>query len=187
MQIETLALAGLRVLTPQKHSDARGHFSETWNRATLRDLGIDLDFVQDNHSWSARRGTLRGLHAQRPPHAQTKLIRCTRGAIFDVAVDMRAGSLTYGHWTGVELSAENGQQLLVPSGFLHGFITLTDGAEVAYKCTHRYEPTAAVTVRWDDPGIAVLWPECVTEISQTDAHAPPLREVVRAFSAQVIS
>ena len=141
MQIEKTTLPGVLVLTPKRFGDARGFFSESWNRRTLADHGITLDFVQDNHSVSAAPGTLRGLHFQSPPHAQDKLVRCGRGALFDVAVDIRRGSPTYGQWAGVELTAGNGRQLLVPRGFLHGFVTRQPDTEICYKCTDYYAPS----------------------------------------------
>ncbi len=156
MQIEMTTLSGVQLLTPRRFGDARGWFVETWSRKTLLAHGVDLDFVQDNHSLSGRRGTLRGMHFQAPPYAQDKLVRCTRGAIFDVAVDIRRGSSTYGHWTGVTLCAEKGQQLLVPKGFLHGFQTLTDDTEVQYKCTDYYVPASEGCVHWSSLGID--WP-----------------------------
>lgn len=153
MQIEKTDLPDVMILTPRRFGDARGWFSETWNAERLREAGIDLAFVQDNHSFSARKGTLRGLHYQSPPRAQDKLVRCSRGAILDVAVDGRRGSPAYGNWVAVELGAENGRQLLVPKGFLHGFITLTDDCEVQYKCTDVYAPQHDGAVRWDSVGI----------------------------------
>ena len=140
MQIEKTALADVLILTPARHGDDRGFFSESWNRKTLREAGVDLpEFVQDNHSLSRQTGTLRGLHYQSPPHAQGKLVRCGRGSLFDVAVDARRGSATYGQWVGVELSFENGRQLWVPAGFLHGFVTREPDTEVVYKCTDHYD------------------------------------------------
>lgn len=153
MQIEETGLPGLKLLVPQRFGDARGFFSESWNRQRLLDHGIDLDFVQDNHSLSMQEGTLRGLHFQSPPHAQDKLVRCGRGALFDVAVDIRAGSPSYGKWFGVELTAENGKQLLVPAGFLHGFITRAPETEIIYKCTDYYAPDCDGAVAWDSCGI----------------------------------
>ena len=138
MQTDDTALPGVKLLTPRRFGDARGWFMESWNREALRARGIDLDFVQDNHSLSAQTGTVRGLHYQRPPHAQAKLVRVVAGAILDVAVDVRRGSPTYGRWVAEELSAENGRQLLVPVGFLHGFVTRAPGTEVVYKCTDVY-------------------------------------------------
>ncbi|MEM8582356.1 MAG: dTDP-4-dehydrorhamnose 3,5-epimerase, partial [Pseudomonadota bacterium] len=130
MQIEETKLKGVLILTPARYGDNRGFFSESWSRARFAEAGIDIDFVQDNHSLSAETGTVRGLHFQAPPHAQAKLVRCGRGALFDVAVDIRRGSPSYGDWVGVELSFENGRQLLIPAGFAHGFITRTPDTEI---------------------------------------------------------
>jgi dTDP-4-dehydrorhamnose 3,5-epimerase len=132
-------------------------FSETWNRERLAENGIDIDFVQDNHSLSAAVGTVRGLHFQAPPHAQAKLVRCGRGALFDVAVDIRKGSPTYGRWFGIELSFENGKQLLIPAGFAHGFATRAPDTEIIYKCSDYYAPEAEGALRYDDPDIGIDW------------------------------
>ncbi|MCL6285648.1 dTDP-4-dehydrorhamnose 3,5-epimerase [Ruegeria sp. 2012CJ41-6] len=180
MEIERTALSGILVLTPARFGDVRGFFSESWNRRTLTDFGIELDFVQDNHSLSARAGTVRGLHFQAPPHAQDKLVRCGRGALFDVVVDIRKGSPTYGHWTGVDLSAENGKQLLVPTGFLHGFVTREPDTEICYKCTDYYAPDCDGAVRWDSCGID--WGFAGDPIlSDKDAIAPALAEFDSPF------
>lgn len=157
MILEPTALPDVLILTPRRHGDARGHFSEVWNRQTLAGLGIDIDFVQDNHSLSRQAGTVRGLHFQAPPHAQAKLVRCGAGAILDVAVDIRRGSPSYGRWVGVELSAENGRQLLIPAGFLHGFVTLRPETEVLYKCSDVYAPGCDGAVRFDDPDLGIDW------------------------------
>ena len=157
MQVETTALAGVLVVTPQRFGDDRGWFAETFNAGRMAAAGVGAVFVQDNHSMSARVGTLRGLHFQRPPHAQDKLVRCSKGAIFDVAVDIRVGSLTFGQWIGVELTPENGRQLLVPKGFLHGFVTRAENTEVQYKCSDIYAPDCDAGVRWDDPDIGIDW------------------------------
>lgn len=172
--IAATALPGVLILTPPRFGDARGWFSETWNAARMAEAGLDLAFVQDNHSFSAEKGTLRGLHFQRPPRAQDKLVRCTRGSILDVAVDIRKGSPTYGKWVGVELSAENGQQLLVPKGFLHGFLTLTPDCEVQYKCTDVYAPDCDGAVAWDSVGIDWGLKGAQPVLSAKDAAAPPL-------------
>ncbi|MBT8154504.1 dTDP-4-dehydrorhamnose 3,5-epimerase [Epibacterium ulvae] len=153
MLMEQTKLPGVLILTPQRFGDARGFFSESWNKQRMVDAGIDLEFVQDNHSMSAEVGTIRGLHFQTPPHAQDKLVRCGQGALFDVAVDIRKGSPTYGQWVGVELTAENGKQLLVPKGFLHGFVTRAPMTEIIYKCTDYYAPDCDGAVRWDSCGI----------------------------------
>lgn len=147
-----------KLLIPVRHGDARGWFSESYNRARLADLGITEDFVQDNHAMSAARGTLRGMHFQRPPHAQAKIVRCIAGAIWDVAVDLRTGSPTYARWVGAELSAAGGEQLYVPAGFAHGYLTLTENAEVAYKASAYYAPESDEGIAWDDPDMAIDWP-----------------------------
>ena len=173
MQIEPTSLPGVLVLTPARFGDARGFFSESWSRKRLAEAGIDIDFVQDNHSVSARAGTLRGLHFQAPPHAQAKLVRCGRGALWDVAVDIRAGSPSYGQWVGVDLTAENGRQLLIPAGFLHGFVTRTDDTEIVYKCSDYYAPDCDGAVAWDSVGIDWGLTEAPV-LSAKDAAAPAL-------------
>jgi len=157
MHIDETGIPGLLVLTPARFGDARGFFSETWNRERLAENGIDIDFVQDNHSLSAAVGTVRGLHFQAPPHAQAKLVRCGRGVLFDVAVDIRKGSPTYGRWFGVELSFENGRQLLIPAGFAHGFATRAPDTEIIYKCSDYYAPETEGALRYDDPDIGIDW------------------------------
>lgn len=154
MQIDTTPLSGVLILTPARHGDARGFFSESWNRRTLSQAGVELpDFVQDNHSMSVQAGTLRGLHYQAPPHAQGKLVRCGRGALFDVAVDVRRGSPSFGQWFGAELSFQNGRQLWIPAGFLHGFVTREADTEIVYKCTDHYDKASDGAVAWDSLGI----------------------------------
>lgn len=173
MDVEKTAIEGVFILTPRRFGDDRGWFSEVWNRQTLAGAGIEADFVQDNHSMSRARGTLRGLHYQAPPHAQAKLVRCGAGAVWDVAVDARRGSPTYGQWVGVELSAANGRQLFVPEGCLHGFSTLTEGAEVLYKCTDYYAPDADGSVAWDSAALGIDWKlDALPELSAKDAAAP---------------
>ena len=173
MQTEQTALPGVLILTPARFGDARGFFSESWNRARMKEAGIDIDFCQDNHSLSQHPGTIRGLHFQAPPHAQAKLVRCGRGALFDVAVDIRRGSPTYGQWVGVELSFDNGKQLLIPAGFAHGFITREPDTEVVYKCSDYYAPEADRAIRWDSCGVD--WGlEGTPILSDKDAAAPPL-------------
>lgn len=157
MEIEDTALAGVKILRPRRFADARGFFSEVWNRSVLAKAGIALDFVQDNHSLSHAVGTVRGLHYQSPPHAQDKLVRAGAGTVFDVAVDVRRGSPTYGKWLGVELSAANGLQLLIPKGFLHGFVTRTPDAELLYKCTDIYAPECDGSVYFASPEIGIDW------------------------------
>jgi dTDP-4-dehydrorhamnose 3,5-epimerase len=171
VMITRTAIPAVIILSPARFGDDRGFFSETWSRPRLQALGIDIDFVQDNHSLSVRAGTVRGLHYQAPPHAQDKLVRCTRGAILDVAVDIRQGSPTYGQAVTVELTAENGLQLLVPKGFLHGFVTRAENTEVQYKCSDIYAPACDGAVRWDSAGIDwVLDGDPV--LSAKDAAAP---------------
>ena len=180
MQIEPTALPDVLILTPRRFGDARGWFCETWNAATLAAAGVHMDFVQDNHSYSAPRHTLRGLHFQRPPRAQDKLVRCSRGVIIDVAVDVRRGSPRYGQWAAVELSAENGRQLLVPKGFLHGFLTLTADCEVQYKCTDTYAPDCDGAVRWDS--IDFDWGVSDPVLSAKDAVAGALADFDSPFT-----
>jgi dTDP-4-dehydrorhamnose 3,5-epimerase len=153
MEVQETALPGVVVLTPKRFSDARGFFSESWNKRTVAGVGIELDFVQDNHSLSVEAGTLRGLHFQAPPHAQDKLVRCGRGRLLDVIVDIRKGSPTFGKWISVELSAENGRQILVPKGFLHGFLTREPNTEICYKCSEFFSPDCDGVVRWDSCGV----------------------------------
>jgi dTDP-4-dehydrorhamnose 3,5-epimerase len=184
MQIEKTALAGVVILTPRRFGDARGFFSESWNARAMAEAGLDLAFVQDNHSLSERAGTVRGLHFQAPPHAQAKLVRCGRGRLFDVAVDIRRGSPTFGRWVGVELSFENGRQLLIPEGFAHGFVTREDGTEIVYKCTDFYAPEADGALRWDDPDLGIDWGVAPDRaiLSDKDAAAPRLAEFDTPFS-----
>ncbi len=184
MHIEQTRLPGVLILTPARHGDARGFFSESWSRRVMAARGLDLDFVQDNHSLSVQPGTVRGLHFQAPPHAQDKLVRCGRGAILDVAVDFRAGSPTFGQWVAEELSAENGRQLLVPKGFLHGFATLLPESEIIYKCTDYYAPECDGAVRFDDPVIGIDWgfDTQAAVLSVKDAAAPLLAQVVSPFT-----
>lgn len=184
MEIVATRLAGVLRLTPRRFGDSRGFFSEIWNKRTLEDAGVHLpDFVQDNHSLSSQVGTVRGLHYQAPPHAQGKLVRCGRGRIFDVAVDARVGSPAYGKWHGEELSFENGAQLWIPAGFLHGFVTLEPGSEIIYKCTDYYAPEADGAVRWDSVGVD--WPLDVEPvISEKDAAAPEFADWTSPFTGE---
>ena len=176
MKVIETALPGVVIIEPQVFGDARGWFMESWSAKKMEDGGIHVAFVQDNHSFSAQKGTLRGLHYQLNPMAQAKLLRASRGAIFDVAVDVRRGSPTYAQWVGVELSAENYRQLFIPRGFAHGFITLTDNVEVQYKADNLYAPDCDGNIRWDDPAIGVAWPLTPTVLSEKDANAPLLAE-----------
>lgn len=181
MQIDTTALPDVLILTPRRFGDARGWFMESWNARRMAEAGLDLPWVQDNHSFSAAKGTLRGLHFQSPPRAQDKLVRCTRGAILDVAVDIRAGAPTYGKWVAVELSADNARQLFVPKGFLHGFVTLMDDTEVQYKCTDLYAPENDGAVRWNDPALGIDWGVTAPVLSDKDARAPLLADIGTPF------
>jgi len=173
LKIEQTRLPGVLRLTPKRFSDPRGYFAETWNQRTLSEAGLMLpDFVQDNHSVSAEVGTIRGMHFQAPPDAQGKLVRCGRGCLFDVAVDIRSGSPTYGQWYGEELSAVNGRQLWIPAGFLHGFLTLEDETEITYKCTAHYAPESEGAVLWSSCGIDWPLPPGTTPLlSDKDATA----------------
>ena len=175
-------MIGCKLIRTQRHGDHRGFFAETYNRRKYAELEIDDEFVQDNHSLSREVGTLRGLHFQAPPHAQAKLVRCGRGAIFDVAVDIRCGSPTYGHWQGYELTAENGEQLYIPVGFAHGFVTLEPDSEIVYKCSDYYAPETEGAILWNDPDIGINWPTDADPIlSDKDAVAPLLSELESPF------
>lgn len=156
MQVIDTALAGVKLIEPRVFGDDRGFFMESWNARTFADAGLDLSFVQDNHSRSAR-GVLRGLHYQIGP-AQGKLVRVVTGAVFDVAVDLRRSSPTFGQWVGYELSATNHRMLWIPEGFAHGFLTLQDGTDFIYKCTELYTPSAEHCLAWDDPKVGIGWP-----------------------------
>ncbi len=181
MEIHDTALEGVRRLIPRRFGDARGFFAETWNARTFAALGLDLAFVQDNHSLSEEAGTLRGLHFQAPPHAQGKLVRCARGALTDVVVDIRRGSSTYGRWLAEDLTAEDGAMLWVPEGFAHGFVTREPGTEIAYKCTGFYVPEAEGAVRWDGAGID--WRlDREPILSAKDAAAAPLAALDSPFA-----
>ena len=176
IDIRRTALDGVLEIVPRRFTDNRGFLSEVYSANAFREAGIDLVFVQDNHSMSMHRGVLRGLHYQLPPHAQDKLVRVVRGAILDVAVDIRRSSPSFGRWTGVELSAEKWNQLLVPKGFAHGFVTLSENTEVLYKVTDAHSPAYDRAIRFDDPDIAIRWPfdVGVLILSEKDRQAPPL-------------
>ena len=171
---------GLKIISVSRHGDHRGFFAETYSRRNYFEHGMEVDYVQDNHSLSREVDTLRGLHFQAPPAAQGKLVRCGRGSIFDVAVDIRRGSPTYGQWEGYELSAENGHQLYVPVGFAHGFVTLEPDSEIVYKCTDYYAPETEGAVRWNSCGIE--WPLSGDPIlSDKDIIAPALADFDSPF------
>ena len=183
MKVIETPLKDVMIIEPKVFGDHRGWFMETYNESKFKEAGIDIKFVQDNHSFSAVKGTLRGLHYQTNPKAQTKLVRCTKGAIFDVAVDIRKGSPTYGEWFGLELTEENKKQLLVPKGFAHAFMTLTEDAEVQYKVDEFYSPENDRSIAWDDAEINIDWPESITPIlSEKDQNAPNLKEAENNFS-----
>lgn len=164
------------ILEPKKFGDHRGWFMESWSQKTMEEAGLHYNFVQDNHSFSAKKGTLRGLHFQKGDAAQAKLVRCVRGAVADFAVDMRIGSPTYKKWVRVELSPENNRQLLIPRGFLHGFVTLTDDVEFLYKADNYYSPENDRGIRWNDPEIGVDWNIENPITSDKDNQAPLLKD-----------
>jgi dTDP-4-dehydrorhamnose 3,5-epimerase len=168
VEFERLAIPEVLLITPRRFGDARGWFSETYVKRELDKAGVSDVFTQDNQAFSARRGTLRGLHLQVPPEPISKLVRCLRGAVFDVAVDVRAGSPTFGRWAGAELSAENGRQLYCPRGFAHAYVTLTEDTEVFYKVDGYYAPACERGVRWNDPAIGIDWPIAESEIVIND-------------------
>ena len=178
MEVISLAIPGVLVLNPKRHGDHRGFFSEVYNRDAFAKAGIDLTFVQDNHSMSGPKGTLRGLHYQLPPMAQGKLIRVTKGAILDVAVDIRRSSPTFGKHVTDVLSAENWKQIFVPAGFAHGFVTLEPDTEVIYKVNALYSPQHERGIAWNDPALAIDWRIAAGEaiLSARDTRHPPLRD-----------
>ena len=179
---DQMKATSLMLIKPDRYSDHRGFFAETYSRKKYLEYGIDVEFVQDNHSVSKELGTLRGLHFQAPPHAQAKIVRCGRGSIFDVAVDIRRGSPTFGKWEGFELTARNGHQVYVPIGFAHGFITLEPDSEIVYKCTDYYAPETEASVLWNDPDIRIHWPKLDKPIlSDKDAVAPMLKDFKSPF------
>ena len=183
MQVRPLALPEVLEIAPQKFGDARGFFSETYSAEKFRQAGIAMDWVQDNHSYSAQQGVLRGLHYQAPPMAQDKLVRVVRGAIFDVAVDIRHGSPNFGKWVSLIVSAEAWNQILVPKGFAHGFLTLEPDTEVVYKVSASYAPECDRNISYDDPDIGILWPleEIEPVLSAKDAAAPALAGLDTGF------
>jgi dTDP-4-dehydrorhamnose 3,5-epimerase len=178
MKVERLAIADIVLITPARYGDARGFFSETYSARRYREIGITTAFVQDNHSLSAHAGVVRGLHCQIAPSVQGKLVRVVKGAVWDVAVDIRHGSPTYGRYAAAELSAANWRQMWVPGGFLHGFCTLEPDTEVIYKVTADYDPAAERGVIWNDPALALPWPVSAGEavLSGKDAALPALAD-----------
>ena len=183
-EVRRLALDGVLEIVPDRFADERGFFSEVWSKARWREAGVGTDFVQDNHSMSRDAGVLRGLHYQAPPMAQAKLVRVTRGKVFDVAVDIRNSSPTFGHWVSVILSAERWNQLLIPEGFAHGFLTLEPNCEVEYKVSAPFSAEHDRAIRFDDPEIAIAWPVEAGGLilSGKDRAAPRLSEVQTGFS-----
>lgn len=184
MYSEQTLIPGVFILTPKRFGDRRGFFSESWNRQTFAEAGVDVDFVQDNHSLSEKAGTVRGLHFQAPPHAQAKLVRCGRGSLVDVVVDIRKGSPAYGKWIAIELTFDNGKQVFVPEGCLHGFAAKVPGTEIIYKCTDYYAPDAEGAVRFDDPDLAIDWGMDLGDavLSDKDAAAVAFRNFDSPFT-----
>jgi dTDP-4-dehydrorhamnose 3,5-epimerase len=180
VNLSPLELAGAWLVTPERIEDERGYFARTWCRRTFSETVGDVNFVQSSVSFNRRAGTVRGLHFQSPPFSETKLVRCARGAVYDVIVDIRRKSPTCGRWLGVELSEENGRALLVPEGFAHGFQTLQDGTEVLYQISQYHTPEAACGIRFDDPALAVRWPLPVSVISERDRALPDFAAVQAA-------
>ena len=183
MQVRELAIPGVLEIIPKKFGDARGFFSETWSRQAFEKAGLAIDWIQDNQSFSAEKGVLRGLHFQRPPFAQDKLVRVIRGAIFDVAIDIRHGSPSFGQWVGLHVSADAWNQILVPKGFAHGFLTLEPATEVIYKVSEKYAPEHDRSIRFDDPTIGIAWPldGATSILSDKDRKAPFLSGLDTGF------
>jgi dTDP-4-dehydrorhamnose 3,5-epimerase len=184
LEQQALEIAAVKIITPRKHGDHRGFFSETYNRKAMAEIGLDLDFVQDNHSLSAEVGVVRGLHFQSPPYAQDKLVRVVRGAIYDVAVDIRVGSPTFGQYVSKIISAEAWNQILVPAGFAHGFMTLEPNTEVIYKVTNYYAPDHDHGLLWNDPDLGIEWPLDPESaiLSDKDQQQPRLADVQSPFT-----
>lgn len=181
MDLLKTKLEGVYILIPKVFGDHRGFFMESWSRRTMEEAGLFYDFVQDNHSLSTIKRTLRGIHFQKGDKAQAKLVRCVRGAVLDVAVDLRHDSPTYKQWVGVELSEENKKQLLIPRGFGHGFVTLTDHVEFLYKADNYYAPEADGGIRWNDPDIGVDWGISDPILSEKDTKNPFLKDSAPVF------
>ncbi len=183
MQVTNLEIPGLKLIVPPRFEDERGFFSETYSEKALKEAGIPGPFVQDNFSLSTRNGTIRGLHFQKAPYAQAKLVRVNRGRVLDVAVDIRNSSPTYGKHVAIELSRENWAQLYIPDGFAHGFCTLEDDTEVAYKTSAPYAPEAEGGILWSDPTLAIAWPVAQSDVtvSDKDARLPSFANMAIAF------
>jgi dTDP-4-dehydrorhamnose 3,5-epimerase len=176
MNITELELPGVKVIEPRVFEDFRGSYHESYSARTLKDYGIDTVFVQDNHSRTKRKGTLRGIHFQNNPVPQTKLVRCVRGRVWDVVVDLKRGSPTYRRWLATELSEDYDKQILIPNGYGHAFLTLTDGCEVLYKVDAFYEASLDRAIAWNDPEIGVDWPIVDPILSEKDIKAPALKD-----------
>ena len=183
LKVESLAIADVKIITPVKHGDARGFFSETYNKKTFDDAGLRHNFVQDNHSLSAQPGTLRGLHFQTHPFAQDKLVRVVAGRIFDVAVDLRRDSPTFGKWVAAEIAADGWNQILVPAGFAHGVCTLEPNTQIIYKVSNLYSPEHDFGIRWDDSDLAIEWPFPAGQLvlSEKDRKQPLLKDNLHWF------
>ncbi|PID62288.1 MAG: dTDP-4-dehydrorhamnose 3,5-epimerase [Gammaproteobacteria bacterium] len=178
LDVSPLPIPEVKLISPHRFGDERGFFSEVWSRSSMLEAGLDIDFVQDNHSFSATSGVLRGLHYQTGPSAQNKLVRVTRGRIWDVAVDIRSDSPTFGQWVAAELSAENWLQILVPTGFAHGFLTLEANTEVQYKVDAGYDPQSEGGIIWNDPSLAIDWPlQGEPVLSHKDRQLPRLAAI----------
>ncbi len=177
MNLTTTSIPGVVILAPDVFGDNRGFFMESWNKKKMEEAGLFYDFVQDNHSSSTVKGTLRGIHFQKGAMCQAKLVRCTKGAVLDVAVDLRKASPTYKKWIAVELSAENKKQLMIPRGFGHGFVTLTDQVEVMYKTDNYYAPESEGGIRWNDPELGIEWGVDEPILSLKDTENPFLRYI----------
>ncbi len=184
MEIRATAIPEVKVIVPARYGDHRGFFSEVYNRRALAEAGLDVEFVQDNHSYSAQRGTLRGLHFQRPPATQTKLLRVLRGAVVDVAVDCRFGSPTFGEHVMVELSAAAGSQIFCPKGFAHATLTMAPDTEITYKVDAYYAPNRDLGIRFDDPDLAIAWPIPTSQLvlSDKDRKLPWFRDLPAVFT-----
>jgi dTDP-4-dehydrorhamnose 3,5-epimerase len=183
VKLAETTLAGVHRIVPERHADARGFFGRVYCERTLDEWGLHSHFVQHSVSFNKERGTLRGLHLQRSPHAEIKLVQCLHGRVFDAVVDVRPDSTNFGRWTGVELSAETGDVLYVPEGFAHGFVTLTDDATLHYCISAEYEPTAATGLRWDDPDVGIAWPLAPRIIGERDRSLMSLKQFHRSVSA----
>lgn len=181
MKVIPTKIKDVRIIEPDVFGDNRGWFYESYNKEKLKEFGIDVDFIQDNHSFSATKGTLRGLHLQNSPFAQSKLVRCTKGAVLDVALDIRKNSPTYKMWISVQLTAENKKQLFVPKGFAHGFITLTDNTEFEYKVDNYYNKQAERSIRFDDQELQINWENDNPILIERDMNAPLLKDCDISF------